>query len=725
MAVGNAIVNTARFKPLTVAEWAAPLKEYATQQEATQQALMQLSADADEYERYIQENPNDPISAKYRQYLADIDKQVDDLTRYGMTPQSRSGLMNLFRDYNRAIKPVKTGVNAYQNYQKIRLQKDDGTLLGDPLTVQDFIENPERPYTFTKGSDVYNEAAKGAAALAHSRKQRSNPKLILGGQRYEMIDQTGYSPQEIQAWSKGELALPELDNLVESLGAKYKNVSKEELTPYILRGINDGMNATYDIKYHDVENKNYGRTGTGTGTGSGRNRKKTREQQLYEGYISQSNPTPGSNTPGIISSQAARQIIAGPQPNKRAATIYEQNPGIFVQPQTSMVIPGTSIPFTPRANTSSFTPYREVGALEASAEFYNRNTQNRSGYTTLAQKAQALNDALGLTERKKTNKNTLLIDDRKLKNLGTYAQTYFGKYRNYDEIPEDAKMQLVKRITAAGGENNLVGWGNRIKNDPQLVEMLAQMGWDEMSSTTPTVTPTANNANVLPRNEYEILRKAGVKFQNADGTPRSNEEILWDAWDLLPRQYNKYALTSETGAGNRYRQTATSAYLREFPNAGKIKTNEGNTITLKPSKEKGFVSFEGFAPAEFDLQPDLLRKGKKLMTLVDDGGDVHTVEIPLSRHEQSVIDSYVKDLRAAWLAKLVNNNILDEATAKGLNSLKVNDFLKYIEMHGADFGGLGFTIDDLIDDLDDALLLDNEQNFVPKNSETQGTAYND
>ena len=50
MAIGNAIVTTAKFKPLSYQEWAAPLQALNTQHAATEEALWELQDKAAEYE---------------------------------------------------------------------------------------------------------------------------------------------------------------------------------------------------------------------------------------------------------------------------------------------------------------------------------------------------------------------------------------------------------------------------------------------------------------------------------------------------------------------------------------------------------------------------------------------------------------------------------------------------------------------------------------------------
>ena len=201
MAVGNAIVTTARFKPLSYKEWAAPLEEISTQHATDEVALNTLSEEANKYERYIRNNPNSEVAQQYRNYLAQLDNEVDMLNRYGMTPDRRTSLTNLRREYTKQIKPIRTAVETLDDIEKQYIKDSKNGIVGAPdIDVNYLLEHPE--YTvedykksYHLGKDIFNESKnlfKGLTGFDATPKQYNDGITIT-----TMIPQ-GYTSEEIQ-----------------------------------------------------------------------------------------------------------------------------------------------------------------------------------------------------------------------------------------------------------------------------------------------------------------------------------------------------------------------------------------------------------------------------------------------------------------------------------------------------------------------------------------------
>ena len=201
MAVGNAIVTTAKFKPLSYKEWAAPLEEISTQHAADETTLNTLSEEANKYERYIRANPNSEVAQQYRNYLTQLDNEVAMLNRYGMTPDRRTSLANLRREYIKQIKPVRTAVETLDDIEKQYIKDSKNGIVGAPdIDVNYLLEHPE--YTvedykksYHSGKDIFNESKtlfKGLTGFDATPKQYNDGTTIT-----TMIPQ-GYTSDEIQ-----------------------------------------------------------------------------------------------------------------------------------------------------------------------------------------------------------------------------------------------------------------------------------------------------------------------------------------------------------------------------------------------------------------------------------------------------------------------------------------------------------------------------------------------
>jgi len=249
MAVGNAIVTTAKFKPLTIAEWAAPLKEFSTQHAATEDALATLASDADEYERYVRENPNSEVAKQYYDYINAIEEQADRLARTGITPQSRTDLLNLKRRYNNSVKPIRRAVESYQDIMTQR-NKDYGKgIIGAPeINVSYLLEHPEYNTTtdresYTTGDAVYKVATDMFKGL---NQFDTTPQYEMSedGKFVNITVPQSYSSNDIYTAFTGEgdgKPTEELINTVNTLKQRYNydtlsDTDKEMFLYYAMQG---------------------------------------------------------------------------------------------------------------------------------------------------------------------------------------------------------------------------------------------------------------------------------------------------------------------------------------------------------------------------------------------------------------------------------------------------------------------------------------------------------
>lgn len=200
MAVGNAIVTTAKFKPLTIAEWAAPLKELNAQHAAEEAALESLSEDASKYERYIRANPDSEVARQYRDFLGQVEAEADALSRYGLSPDRRTSLTNLRRSYNQNVKPVRAAVETLDDIEKQYLKDSKSGVIGAPdIDINYLLDHPD--YTvedykksYHLGTNIYNESKNLFKNLTGFD---ATPKQYNDGTTITTVIPQGYSSDEI------------------------------------------------------------------------------------------------------------------------------------------------------------------------------------------------------------------------------------------------------------------------------------------------------------------------------------------------------------------------------------------------------------------------------------------------------------------------------------------------------------------------------------------------
>lgn len=271
MAVGNAIVTTAKFKPLTVAEWAAPLKEYAEQHLAAEEALVDLNDKASEYERYIRDNPNSDIAKQYNNYIGEIERQADLLAQQGINPTLRTNLVSLRRGYKSKIQPVQEVVERYKEDEKtIRdLQSKGLGYIGKDLDINNYFENPDYHYSYILGDKVTDDFSKAFTALASSTATSPEfQKAANNSQYWQIMTSQGYNQADIlnAVVNNPELA-PELYNAIPAelrdattkLRAKYNydNLSAEEQQAFDTYAYQGALSGIKQTSYSLQQNRGY------------------------------------------------------------------------------------------------------------------------------------------------------------------------------------------------------------------------------------------------------------------------------------------------------------------------------------------------------------------------------------------------------------------------------------------------------------------------------------
>lgn len=164
---------------------------------------------------------------------------IQDASQYRQAKQARQ----YYREY---VMPLEPAITNYQTAQQVRAKRDDGTIIGPDLSLDTYIDNPLYQDTFVNGSNIQAEAMKAAMTSSTRRKQQKIDEQVRNGQYWKDTDITGYAPEEVEAWFRGNYDLPELDEIVSQISNKYGMYDQNKVKEFIVRGISDGLQ--YDQK---------------------------------------------------------------------------------------------------------------------------------------------------------------------------------------------------------------------------------------------------------------------------------------------------------------------------------------------------------------------------------------------------------------------------------------------------------------------------------------------
>lgn len=261
-------VSNAKFRPFSYAEMLQPLQAYTNEYNTIQEGIGELGAKAGVFDKMANEQTDPRAYQMYKQYSEDLAKQAESLAKYGLTPSTRQGLIDMRKRYSSEIMPIEQAYARRQaliDEQRKAMQQDSTILFDRPastLSLDELIANPTISPQSYSGSLLTKQV--GTAAQNLAKEARENPRkwrTILGNQYYETIMQRGFRPEEIiQAISNNPNASPILKSMVEDAigssgitGWNDENVLNRAYD-YARQGL---WQAVGDTQYQQVSNKAY------------------------------------------------------------------------------------------------------------------------------------------------------------------------------------------------------------------------------------------------------------------------------------------------------------------------------------------------------------------------------------------------------------------------------------------------------------------------------------
>lgn len=263
---GNNIVVGSKFRPFSYDEMIKPIQLAQEQHMAIEEEMSNLATRADVFEKLANEQ-TDPIAYNmYKNYANDLSSQVDVLSKEGLTPGSRQGLLDMRRRYSSEITPIEQAYKRREELtkeQREALQRDPSLLFDVNYAVKSIdymLGNPNATYTSISGNELTKRASQMASNFVKTIQNNPQYQSILGGQYFQQMQQMGYTPEQIVSTILNDPNAPKelkqiADIVYEQAGlSKYDSDIQTRGRQFINAGLYDAI-GTY--KYDTMTNRGY------------------------------------------------------------------------------------------------------------------------------------------------------------------------------------------------------------------------------------------------------------------------------------------------------------------------------------------------------------------------------------------------------------------------------------------------------------------------------------
>lgn len=258
-----------KFRPFSYDELVRPLQEATVAHQALETEYADLDTKASVWENIANEQTDPKAYQMYKRYSEDLKSQADALASQGLTQASRQNLLKMKGRYSQEITPIE---QAYTRRRQLADEQrkalaENPTLMyqrdASTMSLDDFIANPEIDYGASySGALLAKQAGDMASNLAKSI--RSDPRKwehILGGQYWQTMEKSGYTPEEIILASQFNKDAPDelrsiMKQVYESsgIGSWADNSTKRRAIDYITSGLYNAIGTT---KYDTLQDRDF------------------------------------------------------------------------------------------------------------------------------------------------------------------------------------------------------------------------------------------------------------------------------------------------------------------------------------------------------------------------------------------------------------------------------------------------------------------------------------
>lgn len=200
------ITLDAKFNPFTYAEMLAPVAAATQAHQALEDAYSEMETKASVWENMANRQKDPTAYRMYKSYADELEAKADSLMRYGLTPSSRRGMMEMKSRFSKEILPIET---AYKRREE--LAKEQRTAMAanptlryqryaDQMSLDDFIENPSIDYGKSySGALLTQQVSQAVAAYQKAMTSEGGLESLGLPFQYRQKIQYGATPAQVMA----------------------------------------------------------------------------------------------------------------------------------------------------------------------------------------------------------------------------------------------------------------------------------------------------------------------------------------------------------------------------------------------------------------------------------------------------------------------------------------------------------------------------------------------
>lgn len=255
------ITTGSQFTPYTFDELLKPFLLYKEELDKQTKNFEDYGTNAEAIGAFLDSNLDSDIYSTYTNYMDALSSAASDLSKQGLTPESREKLSALKRSFNRDMLPIKAGIEARDKarQQWNELSAKDRTLMTsfnpNTASVSAFMNGKTPESINVSGNDLMQRAYNIAQVVSKNNIQDPEFMKVMGGQYYQIKQEYGLDSPEMDAFIRDNVVgVPEIDAMIQEVLSS-SNVDKlsaedqDRAIKYALEGAFNGMQRNISYNY--------------------------------------------------------------------------------------------------------------------------------------------------------------------------------------------------------------------------------------------------------------------------------------------------------------------------------------------------------------------------------------------------------------------------------------------------------------------------------------------
>ena len=255
------ITTGSQFTPYTFDELLKPFLLYKEELDKQTKDFEDYNTNAEAIGAFLDSNLDSDIYSTYTNYMDALNSAATDLSKHGLTPESKEKLSALKRSFNKDMLPIKAGIEARDKarQQWNELSAKDRTLMTsfnpNTASVSAFMNGKTPESINVSGNDLMQRAYNIAQVVSKNNIQDPEFMKVMGGQYYQIKQEYGLDSPEMDAFIRDNVVgVPEIDAMIQEVLSS-SNVDKlsaedqDRAIKYALEGAFNGMQRNISYNY--------------------------------------------------------------------------------------------------------------------------------------------------------------------------------------------------------------------------------------------------------------------------------------------------------------------------------------------------------------------------------------------------------------------------------------------------------------------------------------------